>query len=70
MLIHALAMSLGDAELARHVTCCTLRAGRRDHDEQREDVRRSVEEVIALRDADGLQGRANRASGAKKQCGQ
>src|SRR6516162_9399842 len=49
--------SLGDAQLARHVAQRLLRAGGRRHDDQREDVGRRIEEVVALGDADRLQRR-------------
>ena len=39
----------------------------RDHDEERQHVGRGVEEVVALRDADRLQRRAERAGAAEEQ---
>src|SRR5271155_2510897 len=53
--------SFGDAQLARDLAHRLLGPGRRDHDQQCEDVRRGVEEIIALGDADRLQRRSDGA---------
>ena len=44
-----------------------LGRGRDDHDEEGQHVGRGVEEVVALRDADRLQRRAERAGGAEEE---
>src|SRR5216683_2758034 len=59
--------SFGDTEFARHVTHRLLRPGRRDHDQEREDVGRGVEEIIALGDADRLQRRSDGAGRTEQQ---
>src|SRR5215470_2525008 len=59
--------SFGDTEFARHVAHGLLRPGRRDHDQKRKDVRRSVEEIIALGDADRLQRRSDGAGRTEQQ---
>src|SRR6266446_3454412 len=59
-------LSFGDAQLARDVAQRMLGAGRRCHDDKREDVGRRIEEVVALADADRLQRRADRARSAEQ----
>src|SRR5882672_3388627 len=59
--------SFGDTEFARNVAHRLFRPGRRDHDQERENVGRGIEEIIALGDADRLQRRSDGAGGAEQQ---
>src|SRR5436190_23370705 len=60
-------LSFGDAQLALDVAQRLFGTGRRRHDDEREDVGRRVEKVVALADADRLQRRSDRAGSAEQQ---
>src|SRR5688572_5268834 len=59
--------SLGNRKFARRLAGGALRPRRGDHDEEREDVRRCVPEVVALRHPHRLKRGADGPSGAEQQ---
>src|SRR5262245_55464139 len=50
-----------DGELPRRAVERAIRRARRDHDPERDQVRRGIEEIVSGADAHGLQRRAERA---------
>src|SRR5689334_1877663 len=62
-------LSAIDAQLARRAGQRPARRAGDDHDPERDDVGRGVEQVIAPRNPDRLQRRSQRAGGAEEQRG-